>query len=68
MRQERENRRPVISDPGEEIRLWNIWVYYTRDLQMKEARQKQQSPLQGAVFSEKFMSRGGMMSDDEEDS
>ena len=68
VRQERENRRPVISDPGEEIRLWNIWVYYTRDLQMKEARQKQQSPLQGAVFSEKFMSRGGMMSDDEEDS
>lgn len=68
VREERERKRPVLTGTGGEIPLWNIWVYYTKDLQMKEERQKQQGlPVQaGSLFSERFMRRGGK-ADNEED-
>ena len=69
VREERERRRPVLTDVKEDIPLWNIWVYYMKDLQMKEEKQKQQGlPVQaGSLFSEKFMRRGGKLTGNEED-
>ena len=69
VREERERRRPVLTSVKEDIPLWNIWVYYTKDLQMKEEKQKQQGlPVQaGILFSEKFMRRGGKLTRNEED-
>ena len=40
VREARERARPVLSARTEEIPLWNIWVYYTKDLQLKETQQK----------------------------
>ena len=56
VREERERRRPVLTSVKEDIPLWNIWVYYTKDLQMKEEKQKQQGlPVQaGTLFSEEI--------------
>ena len=31
VREERERRRPVLTDVKEDIPLWNIWVYYMTD-------------------------------------
>ena len=69
VREERERKRPVLTGVKEDIPLWNIWVYYTKDLQMKEEKQRQQGiPVQaGSLFSEKFMRRGGKAPDNEED-
>lgn len=69
VREERERRRPVLTSVKEDIPLWNIWVYYTKDLQMKEEKQKQQGlPVQaGTLFSEKFIRRGGKLTGNEED-
>jgi len=43
VREERQAKRPVLSKFEGEIPLWNIWVYYTKDLQLKEERQKNQA-------------------------
>lgn len=60
LREERERKRSVLTDSSGEIPLWNIWVYYIKDLQMKEERQSQPGmPMHAAsLFSEKFMRRG----------
>ena len=52
-REAREKARPVLSARTEEIPLWNIWVYYTKDLQLKEAQQKSQTfgAQTGSMFS-----------------
>ncbi len=69
VREERERKRPVLTSTEENIPLWNIWVYYIKDLQMKEEKQKQQGfPLRAeSLFSEKFMRKGGKTPDNEED-
>lgn len=69
VREERERKRPILTSSEGEIPLWNIWIYYAKDLQMKEERQKQPGAPSTAVslFSEKFMRRGGNTSDNEED-
>lgn len=53
VREAREKARPVLSARTEEIPLWNIWVYYTKDLQLKEAQQKSQTfgAQAGSMFS-----------------
>lgn len=40
LREERENKRPVITDTKQEIALWNIWVYYQKDIMRRLAQQK----------------------------
>ena len=57
VREAREKARPVLSARTEEIPLWNIWVYYTKDLQLKEAQQKSQTF--GAQASSMFSSVKG---------
>lgn len=68
VRAERERKRPVLTESGGDIPLWNIWVYYIKDLQMKEGRQDQpEMPMHAAsLFAEKFMRRG-VKRDNEED-
>jgi type IV secretion system protein VirD4 len=69
VREVREAARPVISKMSGDIPLWNIWVYYTKDLQLKEAQQKSQAfaSQMGAIFSEKSFRKGGMNKSEEED-
>ena len=70
VREERQAKRPVLSKFEGEIPLWNIWVYYTKDLQLKEERQKNQAfaAQAGSMFSEKaFIRKGGNQVNDEED-
>ncbi len=68
VREYREANRPIVSDGKEEIKLWNIWVYYTKDLQMKEERQRSQAAVAqaGSLFSEKLMRRGGMLNNEDD--
>lgn len=67
VRAAREAARPVISKKEEDIPLWNIWVYYAKDLQLKEAQQKAQAmgTHMGTMFSEKILKKGANQSDEE---
>ena len=69
VREERQAKRPVVSSFTGDIPLWNIWVYYTKDLQLKEERQRNQTfaAQAGSMFSEKIMRKGGRQFHDEED-
>lgn len=40
LREERENKRPILTDTKQEIALWNIWVYYQKDIMRRLAQQK----------------------------
>ena len=68
VREERQVKRPVVSGFTGDIPLWNIWIYYTKDLQLKEERQRNQTyaAQAGSMFSEK-MRKGGRQLHDEED-
>ncbi len=70
VREAREAARPVISQKTGEIPLWNIWVYYTKDLQLKEAQQKSQAfaSQAGAMFSSlKGYKKGGSDKSEDDD-
>ncbi|QNK42220.1 VirD4-like conjugal transfer protein, CD1115 family [Caproicibacter fermentans] len=68
VREVREAARPVLSKIADEISLWNIWVYYAKDLQLKEAQQKSRAfaSQMGAIFSEKGFRKGGSQNDEED--
>lgn len=40
LREKRENARPVLSDTSRDVVLWNIWVYYQKDVARMAAEQK----------------------------
>ncbi len=40
LRERREASRPTLSDTGSDIILWNVWVYYQKDLVRQAAEQK----------------------------
>ena len=40
LREERENKRPIITDTRQEIVLWSIWIYYQKDIMRRLAQQK----------------------------
>ena len=40
LREEREKKRPVITDTRQEIALWTIWIYYPKDIMRRLAQQK----------------------------
>ena len=40
LREQRENARPIITDTRQEVLLWNIWVYYQKDIMRRLAQQK----------------------------
>ena len=69
VREVREAARPILSEMKEEIPLWNIWVYYAKDLQLKEAQQKSQAfaSQMGAIFSEKGFRKGGSNKSEDDD-
>ena len=47
VRRERENKRPIITDTKQEIILWNIWVYYQKDIIRRLAEQKSPGAIPG---------------------
>ena len=69
VREAREAARPIVSQKTEEIPLWNIWVYYTKDLQLKEAQQKSQAfaSQAGAMFSSVKGYKGGTVKNEDDD-
>ena len=69
VRETREAARPVLSEMKGDIPLWNIWVYYAKDLQLKEAQQKSQAfaSQMGAIFSEKGFRKGGSNKSEDDD-
>ena len=40
LREERENKRPIITDVSNPIILWNVWVYYQKDIMRKADAEK----------------------------
>lgn len=64
----REAARPILYSKEGDIPLWNIWVYYTKDLQFKESQQKAQAlgAQMGAMFSDKMFRQGGNKHKNEE--
>jgi type IV secretion system protein VirD4 len=41
LREEREDKRSVITDVSKPVILWNVWVYYQKDIMRKaETEQK----------------------------
>jgi type IV secretion system protein VirD4 len=51
LREKRENGRPILSDITKDIMLWNIWVYYQKDVARMVAEQKQQAMGPGSFMS-----------------
>jgi type IV secretion system protein VirD4 len=41
LREERENKRPVITDVSKPVVLWNVWVYYQKDIMRKAESEKE---------------------------
>lgn len=41
LREERENKRPIITNTKAELALWNIWIYYQKDIVRKMQQQAQ---------------------------
>ena len=52
VREERERKRPVITNPNEEIELWNIWVFYQKDIAAQSAADKPMRPPRPAIPKE----------------
>jgi type IV secretion system protein VirD4 len=50
VRQEREMRRIVRTNTNEEVKLWNIWIYYQKDITRQMAEQRQQAAAQSGLF------------------
>lgn len=40
LREERENKRPIITDISKPVILWNVWVYYQKDIMRKAEAEK----------------------------
>lgn len=50
LREKRENARPVLSDISKDVMLWNIWVYYQKDVARMAAEQKKQAMGPGSFM------------------
>ncbi|MFB5678086.1 VirD4-like conjugal transfer protein, CD1115 family [Paenibacillus terreus] len=46
VREEREARRPIRTNTREEVKLWNIWVYYHKDITRQLAEQQRAAAVQ----------------------
>jgi type IV secretion system protein VirD4 len=40
LREERENKRPIITDVSKPVILWNVWIYYQKDIMRKAEAEK----------------------------
>ncbi|MCL2253598.1 MAG: conjugal transfer protein TraG, partial [Lachnospiraceae bacterium] len=40
LREEREEKRPIITDVTEPMSLWNVWVFYQKELMRKAENDK----------------------------
>ncbi|MDR0354766.1 MAG: hypothetical protein LBJ64_03410 [Deltaproteobacteria bacterium] len=47
LREERENKRPVVTDSSKPVTLWNVWVYCQKDIMRKaDAEREKGAPRQ----------------------
>lgn len=70
VRESREMARPIIYQKTMEIPLWNIWIYYAKDLQMKETQEKSQafvSQVDTMFSSMKGYKKGGLNKSEDDD-
>lgn len=51
LREKRENARPILSDISRDVVLWNIWVYYQKDVARMVAEQKKQAMGPGSFMA-----------------
>lgn len=51
LREERERKRPVLTDTKQEIVLWNIWIYYQKDM-IRKLQQQRAAAKGGGVPTE----------------
>ncbi|WP_073028871.1 VirD4-like conjugal transfer protein, CD1115 family [Desulfosporosinus lacus] len=51
LREKREDARPVLSDISKDVLLWNIWVYYQKDVARMAAEQKKQAMGPGSFMA-----------------
>ncbi|WP_025845232.1 VirD4-like conjugal transfer protein, CD1115 family [Paenibacillus ehimensis] len=53
VREERSRKRPILTDITQEVKLWNIWIYYQKDIirQLSEQQQHAARTLSGFPFS-----------------
>lgn len=51
LREKRENARPILSDISKDVVLWNIWVYYQKDVARMAAEQKKQAMGPGSFMA-----------------
>ena len=49
VREKREAARPILSDTSKDVTLWNIWVYYQKDLARQLAAQKKPNMSMGGT-------------------
>lgn len=52
LREKREKARPILSDITKDILLWNIWIYYQKDVARMVAEQKKQTMGPGNFMDE----------------
>lgn len=50
VREERERKRFIRTDTSKEVKLWNIWIYYQKDIARQMAEKQQQAPMSGGFF------------------
>jgi len=49
VREKRENARPIMSDTSKDVVLWNIWVYYQKDLARQLSEKKKSAMGMGGM-------------------
>jgi type IV secretion system protein VirD4 len=43
LREERENKRPILTDTNMEIELWGVWVFFHREIAMQIEKEKRKA-------------------------
>jgi len=56
-REERERKRPIVTDANKEIELWNIWIFYQKEIATKENEKKSPKQTMPAIPKE-LLSKG----------
>ncbi len=49
VREERERKRPIITNVNADINLWNVWIFYQKDIKRKLAEQQQKKQEQNPL-------------------
>ena len=71
VREERERKRPIVSDMKGDIPLWGIWTFYAKDINLQEQRNKSNAVMaqMGAITGKRNVKieKGKIKNYDEDD-